>query len=122
MERNDVFELVLTSVFVALIFLMGLIPQLGYITLAPFVSVTLVHIPVLINIFIVKPKYSWLIALSFGLSSLIASYMYATNPVDLAFRNPLISVVPRVLFGFARSEERRVGNECRLWCWSDYWA
>src|SRR5690606_10780914 len=65
------------------------------------VSVTLVHIPVLIGIFIVKPKYSWLIALSFGLSSLIASYMYATNPVDLAFRNPLISVVPRVLFGFA---------------------
>lgn len=99
MKKTEVFDIVLTSVFAAIIFLMGLVPQIGFITLAPGISLTLVHIPTLIGIFILKPKFGWTLGLFFGISSLIAAFIYAANPTDIAFQNPLISVLPRVLFG-----------------------
>lgn len=101
MKKTEIFDITLTSVFAAIIFVMGLIPQIGYITIAPAISLTLVHIPTLIGIFILKPKYGWTLGLFFGISSLIASYIYASQGTDLAFQNPLISVLPRVLFAFA---------------------
>lgn len=101
MKKTEIFDITLTSVFAAIIFVMGLIPQIGYITIAPTISLTLVHIPTLIGIFILKPKYGWTLGLFFGLSSLIAAFIYATQGTDLAFQNPLISVLPRVLFAFA---------------------
>ena len=89
MKKTEIFDITLTSVFAAIIFVMGLIPQIGYITIAPAISLTLVHIPTLIGIFILKPKYGWTLGLFFGISSLIASYIYASQGTDLAFQNPL---------------------------------
>ena len=34
----------------------------------------------------------------FGLSSLIAAFMYAQQPFDYTFQNPLVSILPRVIF------------------------
>lgn len=97
-RKKQMFEFVLTSVFGAIIMLLALIPNLGYVTIFPGVSITLVHIPVLIGVFILSIRSSLILGLFFGVSSLIASYMYGVSPFDLAFRNPLIAIIPRVLF------------------------
>lgn len=101
MKQNQIFQLVLTSTFVAIILLMSLIPQLGFVTFLPGVAVTLVHIPTMIGIFILKPRYGFILGVVFGIGSLMASYMYAATAFDLAFQNPLVSVLPRALFGLA---------------------
>ena len=93
-------ELTTLVAFIAIIMLMTLIPQLGYITLMPGVSLTLIHIPFLIGIYILPNKKAWILGIVWGLSSLIASYLYANTPFDIAFQNPFISVVPKIIFGF----------------------
>ncbi|WP_025724718.1 hypothetical protein [Acholeplasma granularum] len=100
MKKNETFELVLTSIFVSLIFLMGMVPQIGFITIVPGNPITILHIPVLIAAVLLSFKYFWIPGLAFGLVSLIQAAM---NPVGLniAFINPLVSVLPRVLFVFA---------------------
>ncbi len=98
MKKNDMRSLTLTAVFAAIIMLMSLIPQIGFVTIFPGVSVTLVHIPVLIGVFLLPKKYSWYLGLFFGLGSLIASALYAATPFDYAFIYPWISVLPRILF------------------------
>lgn len=99
MKKIDTFELVLTSMFIGIILILSLVPQLGFITILPGVSLTIVHIPTLIGIFLLKPRSALILGITFGLGSLMASYIYAVNPTDLAFQNPLVSVLPRALFG-----------------------
>ncbi|MBN3490441.1 hypothetical protein JV173_02820 [Acholeplasma equirhinis] len=100
MKRNETFELVLTSFFVALIFLMGFIPGLGFITLMPGNETTILHIPVLIAAVLFRRKYAFIPALAFGVVSLIQGSL---NQVGFtgAFINPMISIIPRLLFAVA---------------------
>lgn len=104
MKRNrkaDIRSLTLLSVFSAIILLMSLVPQIGFITIMPGVALTLVHIPVLIGIFLLPKKDSWVLGLMYGLGSMIAAYLYAATPFDLAFQYPWIAIIPRVLFVIA---------------------
>ncbi|VEU82481.1 ECF transporter S component [Acholeplasma hippikon] len=101
MKKTEIFDITLTSVFVAIILMMSLVQQLGFLTILPGVAITLVHIPTMIGIFILKPRYGFILGVIFGLGSLIASYMYGATAFDLAFHNPLVSVLPRALFGVA---------------------
>lgn len=96
-KRNQVFDLVLFSIFMALILLMSLVPNIGFIRVG-VVSVTLVHVPVLIGILVLPIWYALGLGFTFGLGSLIAAFIYGQSPGDLAFQNPLISILPRVLF------------------------
>jgi len=113
--NNKVKEIVVLSIFCALIVLCGLIPQIGYITFIPgFPAVTILHLIVLTGIMSLpsfldsKDKkhdirllfYPLVIGFVFGLTSLIVSFIYGVTPFDIAFRNPLISILPRMLFGF----------------------
>jgi hypothetical protein len=108
-------EYVLVSVFCALILLFGLIPQIGYITFIPgYAAITILHIIVLIGVmslpnFLKLGKkerhyryliYPLILGFTFGLSSMLASLIYGATPFDWVFRNPLVSVLPRVIFGF----------------------
>ncbi len=101
MKKNDIRSLTLTAVFAAVVMLMSLIPQIGFITVFPGVSVTLVHVPVLIGVFLLPKRYSWFLGLFFGLGSLIASAMYGATPFDYAFIYPWISILPRIVFAVA---------------------
>lgn len=96
-KQNQVFYMVLFSIFSAIIILLTLIPNIGYI-LVPPISITIIHIPVLIGIMVLPFVYSIGLGLVFGLSSLVASFIHGKTPLDLLFQNPLISVLPRVLF------------------------
>jgi len=101
MKKRKTYDMVITAIFSAIILLMSLIPQLGYITLMPGVSVTLVHIPVLIGVMLLGFKGSIILGFFFGLGSLFAALMYARTPFDMAFIYPWISVLPRMLFALA---------------------
>ncbi len=100
-RKADLRQMTLLSVFSAIILLMSLVPQIGFITIMPGVSLTLVHIPVLIGIFLLERKYSWFLGLMYGIGSMLAAFLYATTPFDLAFQYPWIAIIPRVLFAIA---------------------
>lgn len=97
-------ELVLTSFIGAIIVMLSVVPQLGLITIFPSVSITIIHIPVLIGVMTLKRPSALIFGLLFGLGSLFAALTRGSTPVDLAFVNPLISVLPRVLFALVAYE------------------
>ncbi len=99
MNKKKIFNLTLFSVFSSIILMLTLIPNIGYITFIPGIaSLQIIHIVVLIGVMFLPLSYSIGLGFTFGLSSFIASFLYAKELFDFAFQNPLVSVVPRVLF------------------------
>jgi len=98
MRNKRTFEITTISVLVALTVTFASIPQLGYIYVGP-VALTTMHIPVLIGGVFGGRKAAYTLAFIFGLSSMINAMF---NPLLLNeyFQNPLVSVLPRVLWGF----------------------
>jgi uncharacterized membrane protein len=92
-------EIALTGVFGAMILVMALVPWLGYIQIG-LVSLTIIHIPVLIGGAAGGKRVSIYLGLIFGLSSLMIALMRPVLPSDFVFQNPLVSVLPRILFGY----------------------
>lgn len=97
-------ELVLTSLLGAIIVVLSVVPQLGLIVIFPAVSITIIHIPVLIGVMTLSRPSALILGTLFGLGSLFAALTRGVGPVDLAFINPLISVLPRVLFALIAYE------------------
>lgn len=85
------------ALLAAIIFVMASIPNLGFIKL-PWVSATIVHIPVIIGAILLGPAAGLFLSAEFGILSLWQAY---ANPqlYDIVFQNPLISVLPRLFIG-----------------------
>lgn len=95
-------ELILVSLFSSIILMLSLIPNLGLIVVFGGVSLTIIHIPVLIGVMTFKRLTNVLIlGFVFGLGSFLAALTRGSTPIDLAFVNPLISILPRMLFAVA---------------------
>jgi uncharacterized membrane protein len=103
MRDKKVIEITMISVFAALIVVIAAVPMLGFIQIG-IISLTIIHIPVLIGGIFGGRKVSIALGLVFGLSSLIVALTRPVSPIDILFQNPLISVLPRVLFGWALYE------------------
>ncbi|MDD3191502.1 MAG: ECF transporter S component [Bacilli bacterium] len=101
-RHRIIFEIAFTAILIALIVALSAPPYIGFGLAIPFlgVQITILHIPVIIGAFLLGRKYAWLLGLVFGLGSLWAAFQTAV----LVFQNPLISVLPRVLFGVAAFE------------------
>jgi uncharacterized membrane protein len=97
--NNRTREIALTAIFASLIFVMALVPWLGYVQIG-VVSLTLIHIPVLIGGIAGGKRVSISLGLAFGLSSLLIALIRPASPADIVFQNPLVSVLPRILFGY----------------------
>jgi uncharacterized membrane protein len=97
MKQNNVRDLTLTSVFAAIIIVMTFVPYVGFIGIGTL-SLTLIHIPVLIGVFLLPKKYSISLGFIFGIASMLKAMIAPETPLDPLFANPLISVLPRVLF------------------------
>jgi uncharacterized membrane protein len=65
------------------------------------VSITVVHIPVIIGAVIEGPVVGSVVGLVFGVSALVKAGISPQGPIDVFFVNPLISVLPRILVGIA---------------------
>ncbi|HKL61123.1 MAG TPA: hypothetical protein VJY66_01940 [Acholeplasma sp.] len=100
MKEKKVFEMILFSSFAAIIILLALVPYIGYITFIPgFASLTIIHIPVIIGLFVFGFKKSLGLFALFGVTSFFVALWRPTGVVDYAFQNPLISILPRVIAG-----------------------
>lgn len=88
------------AMFIAIILLMGLVPQLGYIQVFPWLSLTLMHLPVLLGAYLYGWKKGLLYGLAFGLTSWFVALTRASGALDVLFVYPWISVLPRLFFGF----------------------
>jgi len=108
MRDKKVYEIVVIAVFTALIIVLTIVPQIGYIQLFGIVGITIIHIPVLIGGIFGGRKVAVSLGLVFGLSSLFVALTRPASPVDFVFQNPLVSVLPRVLFGLAMYEIYRL--------------
>lgn len=72
---------------------------IGMITLPPpLLAVTTVHVPVLLAVLLEGPGVGAIVGLVFGLCSFIRSWESGMIGLTLFFRNPLVSVLPRILF------------------------
>src|SRR5574344_2055241 len=92
-------QMAVDSFFLALIFVMGLVPQFGYITIFTGFSLTLVHIPVLIGAYLFGAKKGALYGFFFGLTSLFAAMLQPAG-FNGFFVYPWVSIPSRLLFGF----------------------
>ncbi len=90
-------KLVYYAMIMAIIGLMAAVPFLGFIQILP-IAITLVHIPVIIGTILFGWKAGILFGLTFGVSSMLVAITRGAA-TDVLFINPLVSVLPRVLFG-----------------------
>ena len=97
-KRLDVRRLVVIGVLSGICIMLSITP-LGFLPIGP-VNATIMHIPVIIGAVIEGPIVGLAIGLIFGLTSLIRAF---TMPTVTSFlmMNPIISVLPRVVMGFA---------------------
>lgn len=80
----------------AIVIMLGLTP-LGFIPLG-MLSITSLHIPVIIAGILEGPIVGGLVGLIFGFFSLFNA-MTRPGPISFVFYNPLISILPRILIG-----------------------
>jgi len=99
MRDKKVLEMTITAMFAAIILVMTFVPFMGFIVVGP-VAITIIHIPVLIGGLFGGKRVAIALGLTFGLGSLARSFM-TPDGLNIFFQNPLVSVLPRVLFGLA---------------------
>ena len=112
MRNNKTFQLVITSLFAAIIILMAFTP-LGYIPLV-VINATIIHIPVILGALFCGPKKGAVLGFIFGLTSFIKNTIMPTSlsafvfsPVlagsmlgaEGVFKSLFICFVPRILVG-----------------------
>ncbi|NCA97087.1 MAG: ECF transporter S component [Bacteroidia bacterium] len=97
MQNKLVRSIVFDAMFLAIIVIMTAVPNVGLIQIGP-ISFTLLHIPVLIGAAIFGWKRGLLYGIFFGVATLIKAISYP-GTIDFLFVNPLISVLPRAVFG-----------------------
>ncbi len=98
-RREKTRKLAVAGLLAALCLILGLTP-LGFIPIGP-VKLTIMHIPVLIGAVLEGPVVGLALGAVFGLTSLYQAVAMPTNPVQVVFQNPLISVLPRLLMPLA---------------------
>ena len=91
-------KIALTGVLASLSIVLG-ITGLGFITLFPGAALTIMHVPPIIGAILEGPVVGAITGLLFGIFSMIQSALTAVLPADIAFTNPLISVLPRLFIG-----------------------
>ncbi|WP_159648926.1 ECF transporter S component [Erysipelothrix aquatica] len=93
-------DITMNAMFIAITLILALVPGLGMINIG-FVSITIMHIPVIIAGLVLGAKAALINATAFGVA---AMFIAATRPVgvfDVLFVNPLVSVLPRIIFGLS---------------------
>jgi uncharacterized membrane protein len=75
------------------------ITRWGFIPWFGGVSLTIMHVPVIIGAILEGPVAGLLIGLIFGIFSMLQAAIAPTSPADAWFTNPLLAVLPRLFIG-----------------------
>jgi uncharacterized membrane protein len=93
-------EIAIAGVLSAVAVLLA-VTQLGFIPFFAGISITIMHVPVIIGAIVAGPVVGTLIGLIFGVSSLILAAVAPRSPADVFFTDPWVSVLPRLFIGLA---------------------
>jgi uncharacterized membrane protein len=93
-------KIVVTGVLGALSIVLSVTP-LGFFPMPTGVSLTTMHIPVILGAVLEGPIVGIATGFIFGLFSLLRAAVSPQGPVDIWFVNPLVSVLPRLFIGIA---------------------
>lgn len=96
-KKRLIHNIAIDALFITIILVMGLVPYLGFISIGN-ISATILPIPVILGAALLGPKRGVLYGFVFGVSSFLIAILRPTG-ADALFIDPLISIVPRVLFG-----------------------
>ena len=100
-QSERIRQMVITSMLSAITAVLTFTP-IGMIPLPPpLPSATMVHIPVLVAALVEGPAVGLVVGLVFGVCSLIRAWETGMVGLTLFFRNPLISVLPRLIVPLA---------------------
>ncbi len=100
METKSIFSahhLSRLGILIALMLVLSYTP-LGYLPLGP-ISITTMHLPVVLGAILGGVPYGLVLGFVFGLSSMLRGIQGLSGPLSFVFMNPLVSVLPRVCFG-----------------------
>ena len=97
MRNKKIKDLVFFSILVALIIIL-VFTGAGFIVIGTFAAVTIIHIPVLVGAQFLGKKYGIMLGFVFGITSMIQAFL--TLGINAPFTNPILSVLPRMIFGF----------------------
>lgn len=98
MAQDRTRKVVITGALGAVAILLGL-THWGFIPWFGGISLTIMHVPVIIGAILEGPVVGAGIGLIFGLFSMLQAAIAPSGPGDVVFTNPLISVLPRLLIG-----------------------
>ncbi len=90
-------KLVIIAVLGAVSVVLG-VTRLGLIPWFSGASLTIIHVPVIVALLLEGPLVGMAVGLIFGVVSLVQAATGSLGPADVFFVNPLVSVLPRVLF------------------------
>ena len=98
MPQNRTRKIVVTGALGAVAVLLGL-THWGFIPWFGGISLTIMHVPVIIGAILEGPIVGAGIGLIFGLFSMLQAAIAPSGPGDVVFTNPLISILPRLFIG-----------------------
>lgn len=98
MKNERIQQMAISAILIAIIALMTFTP-IGYITIGTVFSICTIHIVVLLSAMLFGWKQGLISGLAFGLFCLLKAVIMPTAVTDTLFINPLVSVLPRVIFG-----------------------
>ncbi len=112
-------ELTFYGVFIGIIILLTFVPWLGYITLPGGISITTIHIPVIIGSYFYGMKGGSILGGAFGITSVVKSLMTPTDGLSIAiygsglgfysiFLFIVILILPRILIGITAGGSYKV--------------
>lgn len=90
-------QLTLVGMLGAISAVLGFTP-IGFITVGA-ISVTTMHIPVIIGAVLEGPMIGMMTGLLFGIISMVRAFLMPM-PTSFIFWNPIVAIVPRVLLGY----------------------
>ena len=96
--RNKTVEAIaLSAIIIAIMAILNFVPNVGYIKIIPNVfEITIIHLFVLIFAWVFGWKAGLLSGALFGVFCFINAFIIG----NLAFQNPIVAILPRLLFGF----------------------
>lgn len=115
MRNKLILKMTINAVLIALIAIMSFVPYIGYITIPGLgLSITIIHVIVLFAATCFGIEEGAICGFAFGLFSLIKAASNPGSPLDYYFVNPLVSILPRLIFGlvsgFAFYGIRKINN------------
>lgn len=99
MNRNRTKDLAYNGLLLAIILVLTIVPNIGFIQIPPL-ALTIIHIPVIIGAILFGFKSAIFLSLAFGVSSMFVAATRGAG-LDVLFINPLVSILPRLIFGLA---------------------